>query len=406
MKSNYSKPNALTYKVGKAVAYIYNSFLIKNKYVRNELKHAKGPAVVLGTHMSKYDQFLTSCATKRRITFMIGDAIYYSLSFGWFVKSMKPIHKMQFRTTINDMTNCAAVTKAGEILCLFPAGVCTLCGSNPYLPSATGKFLKFLKSDVYVARLNGAYLTNPKWSKVIRKGQIHTDVYKLFSSQDLKEMSAEDIYEKASKALSFDEYEWQEQVKIPFKNGNCIEGLENILCTCPVCKKHYSIMTKDTDTIYCTECGFTQRADEYGFLHCESDPSKEIRHPSDWIKILHGDLKASIVASDSFEKTFTCLIKRLNIQKHRFDEMGTATVLITKERIITTLEDGSVLLDETSDSYPYPPMIPGEYFDLQSSEEILRCYPQNPKDVTYFCEIASCMFELSNQFKEKSKKVE
>lgn len=402
MKGTYSKPNALTYGIGKTVAYIYNSFLIKNKYIRNELKDVKGPAVVLGTHMSKYDQFLISDATKRRITFMISDAMYHSISFGWFIKSLKPVHKMQFRTTLSDMTNCAAVTKAGEILCLFPTGVCTLAGGSTYLPAATGKFLKFLKSDVYIAKLNGAYLTNPKWSKVIRKGGIHTDIYKLMSSDDLKAMSVEDIYAKINEALAFNEYEWQESQNIPFENGNCIEGLENVLHSCPKCKMHSSIHTKDTDTIYCSECGFQEKADTYGFLHNEKDPESEIRYPSDWLSKLHDNLRETISSDESFRESFPCTVKKLNIEKHCFEELGKATVSIDKKRISATLGDGFEILNEPSDSYPYPPMIPGEYFDLQSLEEIIRCYPCNTKDVTYFCEIASCMFELSNQSKENS----
>ncbi len=402
MKSTYSKPNAITYGIAKAVAFIYNSFLIKNTYIRNELKGAKGPAVVLGTHMSKYDQFLVGGATKKKITFMISDAMYHSISFGWFIKSLKPVHKMQFRTTLSDMTNCAAVTSAGKILCLFPTGVCTLAGGRTYLPAATGKFLKFLKSDIYVAKLNGAYLTNPKWSKVIRKGEIHTDIYKLLDANDLKTMSADDIYQKVNEALSFNEYQWQESKKIPFKNGNCIEGLENVLYTCPKCHKHYSILTKDTDTIFCSACGFQEKADEYGFLHNEKEPASEIRYPSEWLSLLHEDLKETLYTNTPFSESFPCNIKTLNIEKHCFEELGKASVKIDRERITVTLSDGSEILNEPSDSYPYPPMIPGEYFDLQSLDKILRCYPDTTKDVTYFCEIASCMFELSNQSKENS----
>ena len=49
-------------------------------------------------------------------------------------------------------------------------------GASTPIPLATGKSLKWLGQDVYVAYVEGSYLTNPKWGRKWRKGQINIDI--------------------------------------------------------------------------------------------------------------------------------------------------------------------------------------------------------------------------------------
>ena len=56
-------------------------------------------------------------------------------------------------------------------LTIYPAGLMSEQGIATPIPDSTGKFLKWLKQDVYIAKIRGTYLTKPKWSKVRRKGK-------------------------------------------------------------------------------------------------------------------------------------------------------------------------------------------------------------------------------------------
>ena len=181
-QERYRKPNAFTYAVAKLVSVFFNDIRLRNRYVKNELKGIKGPAVVLGNHTSSYDQFIACRACRRRMTFVISDAMYYTLPVGWFFSSLHMIHKQQFFTSLSDIRNMKDVVNNNGILCLYPAGVVPSCGKATKLLSATGKLLKMLGTDTYIMREHGMYLSNPKWQKGIRRGKPETEIFRPGSS--------------------------------------------------------------------------------------------------------------------------------------------------------------------------------------------------------------------------------
>lgn len=404
-KGGYVKPNPIVIQIYRLTSFFMAKVKLNCHVRRNDLKGVKGPCVILMNHETGVDHCCLSLLINRRATFVVGEAFYNTSKFFWLFKLLHTVNKKQFRTEISDIKKMKAVVDDGGCLIIFPAGVCTSCGSNTELPEATGKFLKLLKTDVYVAKISGVYLSRPKWSSIKRRGATEVDAFKLFSADELKKMSHEEVYHITDEALKFDEYEWQEDHLIRFKNGNNVVGMENVLYDCPICGGNKSIVHIATDTLACQKCGFKEKADEYGFLHKTSDTGEEIRHPSDWFLTMRSNLRRRIEADDKFEYRLNGDVFKLCGKKHRFDKVGRGEVVLSKEELVLLDDKGEMLLNEPAKSYISIPSIPGKYMDLQYSKGIFRFYPDDGKDVNLFLDTMTILFDINEDSIKKSKKI-
>ena len=391
-QERYKKPNVFSYTIGRIISFFYTTFLLNHHYVKNELKNIKGPAVVLGNHASSCDQFIACRSCRKRITYVISEAMYYTLPAKWFFSSLHLINKQQFFTSLADIRNMKDVISNKGILLLYPAGVVPSCGKSTKLLSATGKLLKMLEADTYIIREHGMNLSNPKWQDGIRKGNPETEVFRLFMAEDFKKLSPEEVFEKASDALYFNDYEWQETRMVEFKGGNRIAGLENVLHSCPVCSSHFSISNTD-NTLKCSSCGFLAKADNYGFLHSDSE-GFAFRHPPVWESAIHKNIRENIAGNPDFTYSSKALITMLDKKLRRFTELGKGSVTVTYNEISIVLDSGESCYRESTDHFPIIPMIPGKYFDLQDGSTVFRCYAEEKKDVAYVTDIVSCIAEL------------
>ena len=391
-QERYKKPNAFSYGIGRLVSFFYTTFRLNHRFIRNELRNIRGPAVVLGNHASSCDQFIACRSCRRRITYVISEAMYYTLPAPWFFSSLHLIKKQQFFTSLADIRNMKDVIRNNGILLLYPAGVVPSCGKSTKLLSATGKFLKMLRADTYIIREHGMNISNPKWQDEIRKGKPETEVFRLFTADELRELSPEEVFVKTSDALDFDDYEWQETRMVGFKGGNRTEGLENVLHSCPVCSSRFSIVNTD-NSLTCSACGFSTKADDYGFLHSDSE-GFAFRHPSVWESAIHSSIRESMAGNPGFTYSSKALITRLDKDLRCFSELGKGSVTVTGHEISIVLDSGENCYRESTVHFPILPMIPGKYFDLQDGSTVFRCYPEEKKDVAYVTDIVSCMAEL------------
>lgn len=392
----YKKPNLFCYRFAQAVSNVFAKLVFRRKIIRNEIKGVKGAYVVIANHQSAYDFVNLIGVTKRRMSFVISNSFYKSLPIKKFLKALGVIPKQQFQTSVKDMKNMKAVVENDSPLVLYPAGLMCEDGLSTPIPSATYKFLKWLAADVYVARSFGTYFVMPKWSKGMRIGETHLDIYKLFSKEELKTLSEEEVKEKTEKSLLFDAYREQETIKAVYKKKGNIEGLENVLYICPVCKKEYCIKVKDKNTIYCTHCGFEQESDKYSFMHLKSKGGKEIRYVSDWSKVVFEAVKNDIKSGKLSEITALTDIKMIDEKKNKFKTVGSGTVSLTKDGFTLNgkIDGEDMGIFASINQIPSLPFSPGKYFEIQDGEQIYRCALKDGKLAMKFINMVKSFYEL------------
>lgn len=393
------KQGKLSYSLVRALAKILSRITFKRKLIRNEIKNKKGPFIIIANHEAALDFVNLIGATKQPLTFVISNSFYSTLPFKSVVSRLGMIPKQQFQTSLKDIHKMKTAIEDGKILVIYPAGLMSDDGTPTPTPVATYGFLKWLKTDVYVAKTSGTYFSMPKWRHDgLRAGRTYMDIYKLFDKDELSEMSNEDIHSITDKALSFDAYEDQENLLVKYKNGHNVEGLENVLYKCPHCKNEFTVKVREKNIIYCEECGYEEKCDEYGFLHKTSDCGEEIRHPSKWNKLINDELRTQI---DSGE--LSCIESTVEVQmipkgKSKFAKAGEATLKLTKDYltltgIINGADEEITIHTSCFASLPYKP---GKYIEVQSGDTIYRCLPENGRLAVKYVNMLEIFYEKHN----------
>lgn len=401
----YNKPNKLYYRIAQIASWFFATFIFRRKVLRNEIRHAKGPFVVIANHQAAYDFVNLIGMTWRPMSFVISNSFYQSLPITGFLKKMGVIPKQQFQTTVSDMKNMKAVVDAGEALAIYPAGLMCEDGLPTPVPAATYKFLKWLGVDVYVARTTGTYFVMPKWGRGMRSGKTFLDVYKLISAEELAHMDVDTVREKVDQALSFDAYRDQEEMLVRYHRGDDIRGLENVLYTCPACGQEFTVSVKDRSTIFCVDCGFAHKADDRGFLHNVGNTPEEIRYASDWSRMIQDRLEDAVRQEQNITISAETKVCMIDYRRHAFREVGEAVVTLDREafHLDGTLFGVPFKKDISIVGLPTLPFSPGKYFEIQDGKDIYRCVLSDGRQVTKFINLVKIFYRLNHRAPVKMK---
>lgn len=386
------------YRAAQAVSYAFASVVFRRKFLRNEIKDAKGPYVVIANHQAAYDFANLIGATKKPLSFVISNSFYNSLPITNVLKRLGVIPKQQFQTSVSDMKKIKAVIDNDESLVIYPAGLMCEDGISTPIPQATYKFLKWLDADVYVARASGTYFTMPKWTKGMRPGRTYMDIYKLFSRDELKKMSVAEVKEKTDEALLFDAYREQETLLEEYSDNDNIGGLENVLYMCPHCSAEFTMQVKDRNTIYCTSCGFEEKSDKYAFLHNHKGIGAELRYVSDWSRHIFEKHREKLRKNPDFSMSARTRVYMLDYEKHKFKWVGLGTLKLFRDKFkLEGVVNGKKIdLSIPSLKIPTLPFKPGKYLELQHGKDIYRCELDDGKLVMKFINTLKANFELYN----------
>lgn len=396
-KNNYRKPNPIVYGIFSFASRVLSSLKFNLKIEKNELKGVKGPYVVIANHESALDFVNVVRTIKGRAHFVISSAFYGTFPFRFIVEKLRLIPKNQFQTMPSDLKKMKAVVDNGLPLVIFPAGLMPENGICTPIPKATGKALKWLNQDVYVAKSNGSYLTNPKWSSKWRKGKTTLSVEKFIAKEDLINYTAEEIQDKVEKSLYFDAYKNNEVEKIPFKNGDNVIGLENVLYKCPLCGKEYTIISEDTNVLKCVSCGYKVYSDKTGALYRENGKEAIYKYPSDWSLYIEKEIENKIDKNPNYKLECVADVYILDDKKHKFVIGGNTRVVLNKDGFaLNGMVNGEKIEKQYSiKNYPSLPLKPGKSFEIQEGKTILRICPIVPKVCTEWVLTAETFYKKS-----------
>lgn len=392
----YVKPNRLYYRIAQAASYVVATCIFKRKMLRNEIKNKKGAFVVIANHEAMLDFVNLIGTTRRPMSFVISQSFYNSLPLKGFMNKMGVIPKQQFQTAVRDLKRIKAVIDRGEPVVIYPAGLMCEDGLSTPIPAATYKFLKWLETDVYVARISGSYFVMPKWTKGLRPGRTYMDIYKLFDKEALASMELDEVQRRTDEAILFDAYREQEEYRVKYKNNAVIDGLENVLYQCPHCKAEFAMQVKDGSTITCTACGYEQVSDDYAFLHNHRGLGEEVRYVSDWSRLIYDELKMKV--REGLEHTLTthATLHMIDSKADKFTEVGKAHITLSKDgfQIRGELRDEAVDLTVSIANIPTLPFSPGKHFEIQHGTDIYRCYPEDGRLTMKFINMVKIFYEL------------
>ncbi|MBR5005679.1 MAG: 1-acyl-sn-glycerol-3-phosphate acyltransferase, partial [Clostridia bacterium] len=173
----------------------------------------------------------------------------------------------KFVTDVRIITDMKfALEKNRTHVLLYPEASYSFDGRATPLPRRMGVVLKKLGVPVVMIRTYGAFTRDPLYNMLQkRKVKVSSETSLLFSREDLKAKTVDEIDLILDEKFSFDNFEWQRENHIRVDEPFRADGLERILFRCPCCGKEGFMQGKGT-RISCDSCGASAELDEYGSL--------------------------------------------------------------------------------------------------------------------------------------------
>jgi hypothetical protein len=179
------------------------------------------------------------------------------------------------------------VMKRKGVLFIYPEATRSVDGSTITFDDGVAKMAKKAGAAIYIQHIHGAYLTMPRWGKLlpIRKGKITSEFVRKLPGSKVKEMSAEEIQQFILDGIRYDENDYSRECNPVHKGKNLAQGLQNIGYICPKCGKEFTVQWagKDkSDCVCCTSCGNTIRYLPSGLLEPASEADKSFEDLHKW----------------------------------------------------------------------------------------------------------------------------
>ena len=171
-----------------------------------------------------------------------------------------------------------------------------------------------------------------------------------------------------------------------------------MLYMCPHCKAEFSVTAKSDATLCCTQCGYEQTSDIYGFLHNEKQFGPELRYVSDWSKLVFEQLQDKIRQGEDTVLSAQTAVYMIDSQKDKFTQAGRGTVTLSEEGFVLdgVLHGEQVSLQIPIAGIPTLPFSPGKHFEIQDGKTIYRCVLDDGKLVMKFINMIKIFYRLSD----------
>ena len=128
-------------------------------------------------------------------------------------------------------------------------------------------------------RLEGGYLTRPRWSRSPRRGPVRGRVVNVYPPETLKNLTGDEVNALIDADIREDVWERQRREMIPRKGKRPAEYLERFLYMCPRCRRIGTLKSRG-DELTCA-CGAKWRYLDTGFLE-PADPFGDLAAWEDW----------------------------------------------------------------------------------------------------------------------------
>ena len=389
------RPDPFVYHFTQFLAWFLATFIFGRRILRNEIRHQKGPFVVIANHECALDFVNLIGLRWRPMRFVVSHFAFNTLPVRGLAARLAPIIKQQFQTKPGDLKKMKQTLQDGIPLVIYPAGLMCEDGLSTPIPSATYRFLKWLDVDVYVARSTGSFFVQPKWTKGLRPGRTLMDVYKLMDRQELSAMDETAIKEKVDGALLFDAYREEEANHLHTRYNSQIGGLHYVLYQCPHCLTEGAMETEG-DQIRCRACGFEEASDDTARLHKTAGPGEEICYVSDWSTRIRELTREQLLDHRLTKLEGHTTIQLLDLKKKKFQDAGTGLLHLNAEEFHFTgeLNNQPADLHISIRMMPTLPFRPGHHIELQQGDTIYRCVMDDPTLLMKFVNMVELFYEI------------
>ena len=227
-------------------------------------KALPSPFIAVANHNCDMDPFLMGLSLPQ-LYYVASEHIFQNPIFAAaLIYVYSPIARKKGAVDASTVLEMRRRLKQGCSIGIFPEGNKSLDGRTGPLYENTGKLIRALGAPLITYKLTGSFLTTPRWAFTKRIGKMTGKFVNVYSSEQLKKMTDDEVALAIYSDIYVDAYADQEKEKIAFKGKKLAEGLETALFYCPVCGKIGRLTSKDD--VFSCECGMQAKYDEYGYF--------------------------------------------------------------------------------------------------------------------------------------------
>ncbi len=281
-----------------------------------EVRIKDRPYIVFANHSDSIDPAYIIKTTKHYVRFVMSDHVMRMGLIGKLYKLLDaPIVFEREKGTDALYKSIVDNIKAGVNVAMYPEGALTNTGETGFISKRNAALIKECDCTFVTYRGRGGYLKKPRWAKSSRKGPLFGEVVNIYSKEQIRAMSEDELYKHIIEDLYVNIYDEQRKDPHAYIGEDPAEHAEIILYGCPQCKSIGNLRTKGRE-IFCN-CGFRAEIDDFGFWHGEN---MEFDNIPEW---------------DSFQKK---LLKEITDRAKGTEEL----LFRDNEQQIYTIENGEV----------------------------------------------------------------
>jgi len=208
------------------------------------------PVLIVMNHQTGFDQFFVALAFKHPVYFIASEDIF---SLGWLSRALTwlvaPIPIKKQTSDLRAVRAALQIAKEGGSVCLAPEGNRTFDGKLCYIKPAILGLIRLLKLPVATFRIEGGFGVHPRWSDVVRKGNMKAYVSRLIEPEEYRRISDEELMQMLLEGIGVDET----AIDGTYHSPQLAEYIERAIYVCPDCG--LSEFESHGDMIECKKCG-------------------------------------------------------------------------------------------------------------------------------------------------------
>ena len=330
-KENEMKPLARYRFVWRVLRLVGRRYLMRKLRFEGESVRKTGPMLILCNHNTDWDPFLLGCVFPEYISFVASEHIFRWVRIGKLISALQgPILRLKGKTAADTALNVLRRLRSGVNVGIFAEGDRSFNGLTGDILPSTGKLAKYSGVPLLTYRLNGGYFTSPRWSgSDLRPGKMTGRVVNIYTPEQLRAMSTDEINSAIKQDLFVDAYAEQRENPISYRGKRLAEHMETALCFCPRCES-IGTLTSKGDTFRCV-CGLEVKYNEYGFLEGDGLPFDSI---TEWDKLQAkklcalADARTGLLFSDD-----GMILKRVFATTHTDSILGEGEMSLYSDRL-------------------------------------------------------------------------
>ena len=289
------------YKRWKFLYWLAHGFIIRLFHLEAERLNPIGPCLIIANHVTNWDPLLLAMSFPNTpIRFVASEHIFrhgiLSRLLEWLVA---PIPRKKAASGADTVMSVLRALKAGDTVCIFAEGDATWDGlTHPVFP-ATGKLARMAGVPLLTYRIEGGYLSSPRWAAGLRRGKVWGRQIGFYAPEELKEQKGPEITDVIDRDIFEDAFARQRIEHVRYCGKNRAEDIERGFFICPKCGKFGDVRGLG-DYVYCS-CGLRLFYTEEGFF----EPPTPVLTLTEWesrqqqaLKKLCNEAKGTLFSDD------------------------------------------------------------------------------------------------------------